>query len=218
MNDILKSNEIINNNELDILIDDINDDEELSSLIQCFPKETKQFILKLRNSHLDKSNNGQLKQNSIKQTHRCLTNFDVEAPFSTSTTYRNTFCHQTNNNVNEQNETSKFPIGQPILRFGEMPVFTDSILYPGQNRRLQSTTHETFVEKPMSFLRYQSDHLISYLLINLKVFSILILICHKNFWNFVLTDNINLDKDPTENNVSLCVSFYYLNSKYLLLK
>ncbi|CAH8593495.1 unnamed protein product [Schistosoma bovis] len=151
MNDILKSNEIINNNELDILIDDINDDEELSSLIQCFPKETKQFILKLRNSHLDKSNNGQLKQNSIKQTHRCLTNFDVEAPFSTSTTYRNTFCHQTNNNVNEQNETSKFPIGQPILRFGEMPVFTDSILYPGQNRRLQSTTHETFVEKPITY-------------------------------------------------------------------
>ncbi|RTG82607.1 uncharacterized protein DC041_0010180 [Schistosoma bovis] len=151
MNDILKSNEIINNNELDILIDDINDDEELSSLIQSFPKETKQFILKLRNSHLDKSNNGQLKQNSIKQTHRCLTNFDVEAPFSTSTTYRNTFCHQTNNNVNEQNETSKFPIGQPILRFGEMPVFTDSILYPGQNRRLQSTTHETFVEKPITY-------------------------------------------------------------------
>lgn len=151
MNDILKSNEIINNNELDILVDDINDDEELSSLIQCFPKETKQFILKLRNSHLDKSNNGQLKQNSKKQTHRCLTNFDVEAPFSTSTTYRNTFCHQTNNNVNEQNESSKFPIGQPILRFGEMPVFTDSILYPGQNRRLQSTTHETFVEKPVCF-------------------------------------------------------------------
>ncbi|VDP60326.1 unnamed protein product [Schistosoma mattheei] len=151
MNDILKSNEIINNNELDILIDDINDDEELSSLIQCFPKETKQFILKLRNSHLDKSNNGQLKQNSKKQTHRCLTNFDVEAPFSTSTTYRNTFCHQTNNNVNEQNESSKFPIGQPILRFGEMPVFTDSILYPGQNRRLQSTTHETFVEKPITY-------------------------------------------------------------------
>ncbi|VDP10094.1 unnamed protein product [Schistosoma margrebowiei] len=42
-------------------------------------------------------------------------------------------------------------IGQPILRFGEMPVFTDSILYPGQNRRLQSTTHETFVEKPVCF-------------------------------------------------------------------
>ncbi|VDP09416.1 unnamed protein product, partial [Schistosoma margrebowiei] len=140
MNDILKSKEIINHhNELDLLIDDINNDEELSSLIQCFPKETKQFILKLKNTQFDQSNN------SKKQTHRYLTNFDIEAPFSTSTTYRNTFCHQTNNNINE---SFKFQIGQPILRFGEMPVFTDSILYPGQNRRLQSTTHETFVEKP----------------------------------------------------------------------
>ncbi|CAH8595622.1 unnamed protein product [Schistosoma margrebowiei] len=146
MNDLLKSKEIINHhNELDLLIDDINNDEELSSLIQCFPKETKQFILKLRNSHFDQSNN------SKKQTHRYLTNFDIEAPFSTSTTYRNTFCHQTTNNTNNVNESFKFQIGQPILRFGEMPVFTDSILYPGQNRRLQSTTHETFVEKPITY-------------------------------------------------------------------
>uniref|UniRef100_A0A3Q0KI42 Uncharacterized protein n=1 Tax=Schistosoma mansoni TaxID=6183 RepID=A0A3Q0KI42_SCHMA len=151
MNGILKPKEM-NNNELDILVDDVNGDEELSSLIQCFPNETKQFILKLRNSHLDKSNNDPLKQNSKNQLHRCLTNLDVEAPFSTSTTYRNTFCHRTDNNNNNVNESSKVSIGQPILRFGEMPVFTDSILYPGQSRRLQSTTHETFVEKPLSGL------------------------------------------------------------------
>ncbi|CAH8620429.1 unnamed protein product [Schistosoma rodhaini] len=148
MNSVLKSKEMNNNNEVDILVDDVNGDEELSSLIKCFPNETKQFILKLRNSHIDKSNNDPLKQNSKNQLHRCLTNLDVEAPFSTLTTYRNTFCHRTDNNVNE---SSKVSIGQPILRFGEMPVFTDSILYPGQSRRLQSTTHETFIEKPITY-------------------------------------------------------------------
>ncbi|CAH8532980.1 unnamed protein product [Schistosoma turkestanicum] len=154
MNDILKFKEN-SNNGLDILVD-VGDDEELSSLIQCFPKESNQFIMKLRNSQYNKSTdaqyslNSQPKQNGKKQPHRYVTNFDVEAPFSTSTTYRNTFCHQTDNNTGEKkSEPHKSLTSQPILRFGEMPVFTDSILYPGQNRRLQSTTHETFVEKPI---------------------------------------------------------------------
>ncbi|KAH8858112.1 hypothetical protein KSF78_0008806 [Schistosoma japonicum] len=158
MNDILKPQDIKNN--VGILIDDVDSDEELTQLIQCFPKEAKQFILKLKNSQYNNTKY-QIKQDCTRKTHQVLANDNIEIPFSTTTTYRNTFCHQNDNNKNNnkesnsdtfgKNKSSNFLSYQPVLRFGEMPVFTDSILYPGQNRRLQSTTHETFVEKPIVF-------------------------------------------------------------------
>ncbi|VDQ01610.1 unnamed protein product [Trichobilharzia regenti] len=139
-------------------------DCELLELIQYFPKDAEEFLLRLRGSQGNNLTTGlsngqhQRQKNAEIKTHKFLSTHDVEAPFSALTTYRNTFCHLTSDNINNSNyhtnKSSSREISQPILRFGDMPVFTDSILYPGQSRRLLSTTHETFVEKPVSFIDY----------------------------------------------------------------
>ncbi|KAF8571362.1 hypothetical protein P879_07375 [Paragonimus westermani] len=130
-------------------------DAELDQLITTFPGQTADFLAKLRSGarDADKANlSGDVQNSTIssaskaqnpawKQTSRVIVpSSETDAPFYSDTTYNDFF-----------GKLSKCTVfAQPAVRFGEMPVFTDSLLYPTQQRRLQSTTHETFIPKPVS--------------------------------------------------------------------
>ncbi|CAH8598104.1 unnamed protein product [Heterobilharzia americana] len=130
-------------------------DEELNQLIECFPNEAEDFIIHIRNSNEVYESKRNQQRNIKTKCYKLISDYNIELPsFYQSTTYRSTYCHNNNNNSNNNNyndneNNSKIIKYEPVLRFSEMPVFTDSILYPDQSRRLQSTTHETFIEKPI---------------------------------------------------------------------
>ncbi|VDP84510.1 unnamed protein product [Echinostoma caproni] len=123
----------------------VHEDPELDQLIATFPEQTASFLMKLRQEQtrtgIKPEGKGSRKSTDTTVPRKCrviLPQTETgEATFYGKTTYQNFF----------GNDPSKHT--EPSLRFGEMPVFTDSILYPGQQRRLQSTTHETFVSKPI---------------------------------------------------------------------
>ncbi|KAF7248407.1 hypothetical protein EG68_09441 [Paragonimus skrjabini miyazakii] len=130
-------------------------DAELDQLIATFPGQTADFLAKLRSGTRDTDTahlSDDLQNSTItlvskaqnpawKQTSRVIVpSSETDAPFYSETTYNDFF-----------GKSSKCTVlTQPAVRFGEMPVFTDSLLYPTQQRRLQSTTHETFIPKPIT--------------------------------------------------------------------
>ncbi|CAI2737283.1 unnamed protein product [Dicrocoelium dendriticum] len=128
----------------------MKNDEELIRLIAAYPIQAKAFLTNLRR-------NGQRRACDVANqvaisdlrtvdagfnwTSRVVNpNNDVPAPFCAETTYNRFFGYA----------DRTFRWAQPVLRFGETPVFTDSLLYPTQQRRLRSTTHEAFAPKQVS--------------------------------------------------------------------
>ncbi|TPP39678.1 hypothetical protein FGIG_09311 [Fasciola gigantica] len=128
--------------DLDLLV---KEDPVLDQLIATFPEQTASFLTKLRDQKLgknDKRESERIQDRTVpdrlpvpKSRVILPQTENGEATFYAQTTYKNFF----------GSDPSKR--AEPSLRFGEMPVFTDSILYPGQQRRLLSTTHETFIPK-----------------------------------------------------------------------
>lgn len=123
------------------------EDPELDQLIAIFPKETASFLTQIRKTKTHKDDGPKSGQVEPRNTPKCTSALKCrvilpqttsgDATFYAQTTYKNFF------------GTDPSKRAEPSVRFGEIPVFTDSILYPGQQRRLQSTTHETFVSKPV---------------------------------------------------------------------
>ncbi|KAF6776181.1 hypothetical protein AHF37_03331 [Paragonimus kellicotti] len=142
-------------------------DAELDHLISIFPGQTADFLAKLRSGARDTDTShlsddvqdsaislvSKAQNPAWKRTSRVIVpSSETNAPFYSETTYNDFF-----------GKSSKCTLlAQPAVRFGEMPVFTDSLLYPTQQRRLQSTTHETFIPKPQKMpttLRVEGERL-----------------------------------------------------------